>query len=208
MPLQSPDPKRVTKLPRSNDAPRGPTKPRLNALKNKSEDSKRRTRFPGAPNQQTEPAKSLNVTTAEAQGERNLTAITSTSGSDIDSLFVGSTEQVQPILALSIRHENPWLTYSPLRSVAQRSQIRVACTRSVPIRIVTVNDASRAIRLQSIIKFQHRNLVEFIEAYTYEGRMIVVSEYMQVSLSQAIAIPYEFEEVHISAVCSQVCQPR
>jgi hypothetical protein len=30
---------------------------------------------------------------------------------------------------------------------------------------------------------------------------------MQVSLRQSIATPYDFEEIHVSAVCSQVGEP-
>jgi hypothetical protein len=82
--------------------------------------------------------------------------------------------------------------------------MKVACTRSVPTRIVTLKEVGMKIPLDNFVRLKHQNLVEFVEAYKYDNKIMIVSEFMQVSLRQALAIPYDFEEIHVSAVCSQV----
>jgi len=112
-------------------------------------------------------------------------------------------KQLKPSALPGIRHEDPWLTYRPLRKIKRGSMVQVACTRSIPTRMVTLTDA-RIVQLKKVIKFQHQNLIVFVEGYEHENRIMVVSEYAQVSLRQTIAIPYDFEQTHVSAVCSQV----
>ena len=184
--------------------------------KDTTPNSKRDTRFPGrgSPQSKTLPAASLDGS-QEAPEKKQSAPIPSrilisasgleTTGSSLPP--VRAVKHVQPESVLAIQNKNPWLTYKPLRNIAQGSQTKVACTRSIPVRIVTLKGVTVATQLDSIVKFQHENLVEFIGAYEYENNTTLVSEFMQVSLRQAIATPYDFEEIHVSAVCSQVGEP-
>jgi hypothetical protein len=80
--------------------------------------------------------------------------------------------------------------------------VQVACTKSIPTTMVTVKETMKLLELNQVIKFQHSNLVVFIGCYTYDGKTMLVSKYAQVSLRQTIAIPYDFEQYHVSEVCS------
>lgn len=104
-----------------------------------------------------------------------------------------------------IRHEDPWLKYTCLRKMRRGSLVQVACTKSVPTTMVTVKETIQLLELDQVIKFRHLNLVVFIGCYKYNKKTMLVSEYAQVSLRQTIAILYDFEQAHVSEVCSQVC---
>ena len=103
-----------------------------------------------------------------------------------------------------IRHEDPWLNYTCLRRMKRGSRVQVACTKSIPTTMVTVKETRKLLELDKVIKFRHSSLVVFVGCYEYEGKTMLVSEYAQVSLRQTIAIPYDFEQSHVSEVCSQV----
>ncbi|KIM93528.1 hypothetical protein OIDMADRAFT_61461 [Oidiodendron maius Zn] len=205
MPQPSPDNKRSTRFP-GKDERRGLVIPKLNTPRNNGADGKRKTQFPGASNSQFNhpTAKSLEAPARQKELTPVLHIPILESGSDSDdTLFVSSTERAQPALVVAIRHKNPWLIYKPLRNVAQGSQVKVACTRSEPVKMVIVKVASVAIQLEDILRFPYQNLVDFREAYKYKNKTIIILEFIQVSLRQAIAIPFPFEEVHVSTVCSQ-----
>ncbi|KFY30334.1 hypothetical protein V493_01982 [Pseudogymnoascus sp. VKM F-4281 (FW-2241)] len=113
-------------------------------------------------------------------------------------------EQMALPLPAMIRHEDPWLKYTYLRKMRRGSLVQVACTKSVPTTMVTVKETTQLPELDQVFKFRHSTLVVFIGCYKYDGKTMLVSEYAQVSLRQTIAIPYDFEQVHVSEVCSQV----
>lgn len=175
---------------------------------------RRRTRFPGSLQHDFTPltATSLEEPTPERQEEPTIIpprlplTVNARNAAPHQSTHLVTIEQLGSLALPAIRREDPWLTYRPLRNIKRGSGMQVACTRSIPTRMVTLKDAGRILQLNKVIKFQHRNLIVFVEGYEHENRTIVVSEYAQVSLRQTIAIPYDFEQTHVSAVCSQVSQ--
>ncbi len=216
---ESPESRRLTRFPGKEEHHRQLFQKR-DVAEDKDSDGKRQTRFPGSLNHEF-----TLLTVASLEGhlqERQIKkasgpipsrlplTVNSPDGAPHRAPPTKTIERVKPIFVSIIRHENPWITYKPLRNVIRGSQIQAACTRnrSVPTIMVTLKETSTTIRLDDFIKFQHRNLITFLGAYEYESKMIVVSEYMQVSPKQTIAIPYDFEEIHVSAVCSQVSQSK
>jgi len=115
-----------------------------------------------------------------------------------------NVRHVVPSTEVTVLTKNPWNTYRRLRNIAQGIKTEVACTRSVPVAIVTMREIQVAVQWDKVAIIRHQNIVHFIEAYNYMSNIILVSEFMQVSLKQVIAIPYDFQEVHVSTVCSQV----
>jgi hypothetical protein len=60
------------------------------------------------------------------------------------------SKRVQSESVLTIQDKNPWLTYRPLRNITRGGQTKVACTRSIPVRIVTLKGVTVATQLDSI----------------------------------------------------------
>lgn len=208
----SSDPSEQRRLTRFPGEVRGQQIQTLPDRENEGFVGKRRTRFPGSLKHEFRllTSSSLEGSTPERQEELSIIPprlpLTVNASNAAPRQFTPpvTIKQLEPLALPAIRHEDPWLTYRPLRKIKRGSLMQVACTRSIPTRMVTLKEAGRIIQLNGVIKFQHRNLIAFVGGYEYENRTIVVSEYAQVSLRQIIAIPYDFEQIHISAVCSQV----
>ncbi|OBT43217.1 hypothetical protein VE00_06382 [Pseudogymnoascus sp. WSF 3629] len=207
MSTESPESRRLTRFPGvGSERLRQPQTP--NNLQDGEKPGNRGTRFPGsldhdftllmAPKLEepalerrsprpTVPRIPLSVNTGNATPRQSIV---------IDQMGLSSL----PI----IRHEDPWLKYTCLRKMRRGSLVQVACTKSIPTAMVTVKETRKLLELDQVIKFRHSNLVVFIGCYKYDGKTMLVSEYAQVSLRQTIAIPYDFEQTHVSEVCSQV----
>ena len=56
----------------------------------------------------------------------------------------------------------------------------------------------------TVFSYRHQNLVEVMELYKFQGKTVLILEYVQVSLKQVIAIPLDLKEVHVSTICGQV----
>ena len=98
--------------------------------------------------------------------------------------------------------ERPWNTYTSLHPLERGGRVIAACTRQVPIKMVTVKKLSSE-NLKELGKCQHDNLLTIIELYRFEGIFFVITDYTVATLKQIIAIPLPLEELHISATCRQ-----
>jgi hypothetical protein len=213
MPMGTPESRRLTRFPGKDH---GRHFEDVDDSDTEDSNSKRRTRFPGSLDQDFTllSAKSLEESRPERH-TKNISVplpsripLTINAPDAAPSRPLKTIKRVKPI-SPDIRDENPLATYNVLRKVARGSKVQIACTRdtSVPTVMVALKE-TKVVLKGDFIKFQHQNLVLFLEVYKYENKIMVVSEYMQVSLRQALAIPYEFEEIHISTVCTQVSSLR
>ena len=206
---ENPEPKRLTRFPgaKSNAHLLSLSS---NDVDESELDRRRTTRFPGKP--QYRPTLATTLESFPPQSVENKSATDSLLFVPINepsiirsrSLSIEATH-IPKVVESKVLTKSPWDTYRPLRNLAQGNQVEVASTRAVPVTMVTMREVKDFVQRDKIMRIEHQNLVHFIEAYNYTSKIIAVSEFMQVSIKQVIAIPYDFKEVHISTVCSQVC---
>jgi hypothetical protein len=206
MSTESPESRRLTRFPGVGPERLEPQKP--NNLQDGEMVGNRGTRFPGGPNPDFTllTAAKLEEPAPERRNPkpslpRIPLAVNSSKATPRRSIAI---DQWGPSLLPMIQHENPWLKYTCLRKMRRGSRVQVACSKSIPTTMVTLKETTELLELDQIIKFRHSNLVVFLGCYKHNGKTMLVSEYAQVSLRQTIAIPYDFEQAHVSEVCSQV----
>ena len=81
----------------------------------------------------------------------------------------------------------------------------VAYLRVTPSSLVTIKEVQISLPNVRLLDCQHSNLLVFIGVLKFQGTTYLVSEFAQISLRQAIAVPLDMDEMHISTVCGQVC---
>jgi len=206
---ENPEPKRLTRFPGAkSNAHLLPS----SDVDESELDHRRETRFPGKSQYKPTLATTLESFPPQSVENKSVTdsllfvPINEPSSSRSRSLSIEATH-IPKVIESKVLTESPWDTYRPLRTLAPGIQVEVASSRAVPVIIVTMREIKDVVRWDKVVRIQHQNLVHFIEAYNYMSKMITVSEFMQVSMKQVIAIPYDFKEIHISTVCSQVCYP-
>jgi hypothetical protein len=59
-------------------------------------------------------------------------------------------------------------------------------------------------RRTSILGLRHKSIVQTLEVFLYDDVTYVVSEYMEVSLSEIIGCHHDIAEINIKAVCLEV----
>jgi hypothetical protein len=99
--------------------------------------------------------------------------------------------------------EDPWNTYSSLRTLDRGGMVTAACTQKTPVQMVVIKELRSVLRTTELKWTFHQNLVAFLELYQFEGKMLAVMEYTVATLRQVMAVR-PLEEIHISAVCCQV----
>ncbi|KFY20348.1 hypothetical protein V493_07694 [Pseudogymnoascus sp. VKM F-4281 (FW-2241)] len=110
--------------------------------------------------------------------------------------------QKRPFINLWI--EDPWDTYSSLRTLDRGGIVTAACTRKAPVQMVVIKELGSVLCSTELKWTIHHNLVSFLEMYQIEEKMLAVMEYTVATLQQVMAVPLALEEIHISAVCCQV----
>lgn len=101
-----------------------------------------------------------------------------------------------------IKMENPWDTYTSLRTLERGGEIVAACTQKDPIEMVAVKKLSFD-HFRQYARHQHDNILDIIEIYKDRGVLFAITNYTAATLKQVIAIPLPLQELHISATCRQ-----
>ncbi|KFY46984.1 hypothetical protein V494_00236 [Pseudogymnoascus sp. VKM F-4513 (FW-928)] len=96
--------------------------------------------------------------------------------------------------------EDPWNTYSNLRTLDRGGIVTAACTQKTPVQMVVIKELRSVLRTTELKWTFHQSLVAFLELYQFEGKMLAVMEYTVATLRQVMAVPLPLEEIHISAL--------
>jgi len=110
---------------------------------------------------------------------------------------------VSEIAFLHVRREDPWQTYILVKEIGRTGKTKVARTRHIPVTMATIKEI-KTTRSNTLSSYRHNNLAEITQFFEYNGAEFIVSEYIQVSLKQIVAIPLDLEEYHIAVICRQV----
>jgi hypothetical protein len=107
-----------------------------------------------------------------------------------------------------IQAKSPWDKYRFLGLLQRGGKVTAAYTRTEPTKMVAIKKLSSD-DFKQVRSCHHRNLLEIIEAYRFEGQIFAITNYTATSLMHIIAIPLQLEELHVSATCRQGrCLPR
>jgi hypothetical protein len=121
-------------------------------------------------------------------------------------VFSASDNEVGERRQISQSIQDPWETYSRLWSLTRGTVVMAASTKSIPTRIVAIAELRSPLSLEDAAWCHHKNLLAVLGTHEFEDRHFAVTEYTVATLEQIIAAPLQLEEVHVSAVCSQVRQ--
>jgi hypothetical protein len=102
------------------------------------------------------------------------------SGSERDSVLLGSTATAEPVLAC---HRKSYFTKATIRAFQSSGGVTV---------------------LQALSSIQHPNIAKLYDVYLYDDRIFVVSEYLELSLAELNYHSFPFEEWEIATVTNEV----
>ena len=107
-----------------------------------------------------------------------------------------------------IQAKSPWDKYRFLRLLQRGDEVAAAYMRTEPTKMVAIKKLNSD-DFKQFRSCHHKNLLEIIEAYRFEGQIFAITDYTATSLVHIIAIPLQLEECHVSATCRQGrCLPR
>ena len=99
-----------------------------------------------------------------------------------------------------IQAKSPWDKYRFLRLLQRGGEVAAAYTRTEPTKMVVIKKLNSD-DFKQFRSCHHKNLLEIIEAYRFEGQIFAITDYTATSLVHIIAIPFQLEECHVSATC-------
>ncbi|KFY49960.1 hypothetical protein V495_00396 [Pseudogymnoascus sp. VKM F-4514 (FW-929)] len=157
-------------------------------MSTESPESRRLTRFPEVgPERPQEPQKPNNLQDGKKIGNRG-TRFPGSLNHDFTLLTAPKLEEPAP----ERRNPKPTLPRIPLA---------VNTGKATPRRSIVIDQVG----LSLLPMIRHEDpWLKYTWCYRYDEKTMLVSEYAQVSLRQTIAIPYDFEQAHVSEVCNQV----
>lgn len=122
----------------------------------------------------------------------------------LDRTYVGGTAPMQLAKIFTIKFESPWVEYEYIR---QSNQVTVVRQRSSYFRLANVHEFLAANTIQQsqvLATVSHPNIASIYGIYSYISKLLVITEYLDISLSQLDFQSYGIEEWEIATIVAEV----
>lgn len=122
----------------------------------------------------------------------------------VDRACASGRAPMQLAKIFTIKFESPWVGYEYIR---QSNQVTVVRQRSSYFRLANMHEfpATNTIQQSQILAtVSHPNIASVYDVYSYIGKLLVVTEHLDISLAQLDFQSYEIEEWEIATIVAEV----